>query len=196
MEEKNEKVLFDPGYAPLVIESIGQTGYTYYMFSAIRDVKIKKMNFLGVSLKLEKLLKINAAFYLGCLLWATYIKSHKNAQIEGNQLLGEECSEEEYTTEIDFLIDFIQDNFPRDYKYFKNKVYEPDKRYLPIFKTYRDFLVLNKGFVKTQKTDEIILPKNIKNVSQQDLEKIYNKVMQVINSQNMELAFDCYDIIL
>ena len=39
----DKKVLFDPGYAPLVLDSIGQVGYTYYIFSAIPNPKLKKI---------------------------------------------------------------------------------------------------------------------------------------------------------
>ena len=44
---KDEKIiLFDPGFAPLVIDSIGQVGYTYYMFSAVPDLKLKRLNYI------------------------------------------------------------------------------------------------------------------------------------------------------
>ncbi|MBQ7287557.1 MAG: hypothetical protein IJW73_07345, partial [Candidatus Gastranaerophilales bacterium] len=122
MEEKNT-VLFDPGYAPLVIESIGQVGYTYYTFSAIKDFKLKKLNFINVSKKLEKLIKNNVAFYLGCLLWGKYISQFEK-EIEGNKLLGEVCSEEEYTNEINFLIEFCETQFNKDYKYYSGKTFE------------------------------------------------------------------------
>ena len=138
MDNKNT-IQFDPGFAPIVMNSIGQVGYVYYMFNAVKNVKIKRQNFFTVSIKLEKLLKENIAFYLGCLLWGTYI-SQFDKEIEGNKLLGEECSEDEYTSEINFLIDFIENQYPRDYKYYKSKQYIPDEKYLPILKAYREFL--------------------------------------------------------
>ena len=143
METKNT-IPFDPGFAPLIINSIGQVGYVYYMFNAVKNPKIKRQNFPLVSLKLEKLLRENIAFYLGCLLWGCYISSLDNYEIEGNKLLGEDCKEEEYTSEIDFLIDFIENQYVRDYKYYKNKIYTPDEKYLPILKAYKEFLISNK----------------------------------------------------
>ena len=119
----DKKVLFDPGYAPLVIDSIGQIGYTYYVFSAVPNVKIKKINFLQTLKKIDALLKTNVSFYLGCLLWASYISQFDDCEIEGNKLLGEECSEEEYTSEINFLIDFVSNQLPRDSKYYSGKNY-------------------------------------------------------------------------
>ena len=113
-----KKVKFDPGYAPIVIDSFGQVGYTYYTFSAISDLKLKRLNFPHTLRKIERFLKTNIAFYLGCLMWASYIKQFDNAELEGNQLLGEECSEEEYTSEINFLIDFVSNQLPKDSKYY------------------------------------------------------------------------------
>ena len=83
MDNKNE-VLFDPGYAPIVIDSIGQIGYTYYIFSAIPNLKLKRLNFPNTFKKIERLLKINISFYLGCLLWANIISNYKDCEITGN----------------------------------------------------------------------------------------------------------------
>ena len=193
---KDEKIiLFDPGFAPLVIDSIGQVGYTYYMFSAVPDLKLKRLNFLHIYNKLQKLLKTNIAFYLGCLMWASYIKKFDNYKIEGNKLLGEDCKEEEYTSEIDFLIDFIVNQLPRDCKYYQNRKYIPDEKYLPILKTYRDFLVLNKGFVECDNTNQIALPKNIKNLSDIEKDNLNEKIQQALLNKNIDALLDSYTLI-
>ena len=57
--KNNKKVLFDPGYAPIVIDSLGAVGYTYYIFSVTKDMRTKKINFPSVFKKIESLLKIN-----------------------------------------------------------------------------------------------------------------------------------------
>ena len=192
--ELKDKVLFDPGYAPLVMDSIGQVGCVYYMFNAIKDVKIKRVNFLGISIKLERHLKTNIAFYLGCLMWASYIKQF-DCDIEGNQLLGEKCSEDEYTSEIKFLIDFIKIQYPRDYKYYKNKNYEPDKRYLPILEAYLEFLILNKGFVNCSMTKQIVLPNKIKKQDEKTLKVIHEAIQKALENKNIEMLLDCYDLL-
>ena len=195
MNDRN-KVLFDPGFAPIAINYIGQVGYTYYMFNAVNNIKIKKQNFPLVSIKLEKLLRANVSFYLGCLLWACYISQFDNYEIEGNKLLGEECTQEEYTREIDFLIDFVENQFNRDYKYFKNKLYTPDKKYLPILKAYKEFLILNNGFVNCSNTSQIVLPSYFKKIEKEQLNNIYEQIQKAINSKNLEILFDCFDLIL
>jgi len=193
MDNKNT-IQFDPGFAPIVMNSIGQVGYVYYMFNAVKNVKIKRQNFFTVSIKLEKLLKENIAFYLGCLLWGTYI-SQFDKEIEGNKLLGEECSEDEYTSEINFLIDFIENQYPRDYKYYKSKQYIPDEKYLPILKAYREFLVLNKGFVNCSKTSQIKLPKCLKTPNTNQLNDIFEEIQKAIKLQKLEDLFTNFELI-
>ena len=190
-----KNVKFDPGYAPIVIDSFGQVGYTYYTFSAISDLKLKRLNFPHTLRKIERFLKTNIAFYLGCLMWASYIKQFNNAELEGNQLLGEECSEEEYTSEINFLIDFVSNQLPKDSKYYSNKNYEIDGKYLPILETYKQFLILNKGFVECSKVSQIVLPENLKKLNEKDLNSINEKIQQAIEAKEIEQLFEYYNLI-
>lgn len=195
MENNEKNIKFDPGYAPLVIDSFGQVGYTYYTFSAISDIKLKRLNFPHTLRKLEKFLKINIAFYLGCLLWASYIKQFSEAEIIGNQLLGEKCEEAEYTSEINFLIDFIETQLPKDSKYYTNKNYIPDEKYLPILEAYKEFLILNKGFCNISKVNQIQIPKNLKTLNKEELNSINEKIQKAIEEKEIEQLFDCYDLI-
>ena len=195
MEKDIKIVKFDPGYAPIVMNALGQVGYTYYIFSAVQNAKLKRMNFPHTLRKIEGFLKTNVAFYLGCLLWASYIKQFKNATIEGNQLLGEVCEESEYTSEINFLIDFVSNQLPKDSKYYLGKNYESDEKYLPILETYKQFLILNKGFCNVSKVDEIVIPDNLKKLNQQELNLINQKIQKAIQEKEIEQLFDCYNLI-
>lgn len=195
MKNDNTKVLFDPGYAPLVIDSFGQVGYIYYTFSVAKDLKFKRMNFPHTLRKLEEHLKLNVSFYLGCLLWANYISQFDNCEIEGNKLLGEDAKEEEYTSEINFLIDLIENQLPRDCKYYQNKIYETNEKYLPILKTYKDFLILNNGFVNCSKTNQIIIPSNLKKQTKETLENIYNNIQESLNNKDISQLLNSYELI-
>jgi len=195
MDNNFKTVKFDPGYAPIVMNALGQVGYTYYIFNAVQNVKLKRINFPHTLRKIEGFLKTNIAFYLGCLLWASYIKQFENATIEGNQLLGEDCSEEEYTSEINFLIDFIGVQLPKDSKYYLNKNYISDEKYLPILETYKEFLILNKGFCNVSKVSEIVIPSNLKKMTQDELTLANEKIQKAIQEKNIEQLFDCYSLI-
>lgn len=195
MNNNLETIKFDPGYAPIVMNSFGQVGYTYYMFNAIQNIKLKKINFPHTLRKIEGFLKTNVAFYLGCLLWASYIKQFENATLEGNQLLGEECSEEEYTSEINFLIDLTETQLPKDSKYYTGKSYEANEKYLPILKTYKDFLILNKGFCNVSKISEIKMPENLKKLNKENLNLINDKIQKAINEKEIEQLLDCFNLI-
>jgi len=195
MDNNFKTVKFDPGYAPIVMNALGQVGYTYYIFNAVQNVKLKRINFPHTLRKIEGFLKTNIAFYLGCLLWASYIKQFENATIEGNQLLGEDCSEEEYTSEINFLIDFIGVQLPKDSKYYLNKNYISDEKYLPILETYKEFLILNKGFCNVLKVSEIVIPSNLKKMTQDELTLANEKIQKAIQEKNIEQLFDCYSLI-
>ena len=195
MDNNLKAVKFDPGYAPIVMNALGQVGYTYYIFNAVQNVKLKRINFPHTLRKIEGFLKTNIAFYLGCLLWASYIKQFENATIEGNQLLGEDCSEEEYTSEINFLIDFVGVQLPKDSKYYLNKNYISDEKYLPILETYKEFLILNKGFCNVSKVSEIVIPSNLKKMTQDELILVNQKIMCAIEDKEIEQLFNCYNLI-
>ena len=190
---EDKKVLFDPGYAPLVINSLGQVGYLYYTFSAVKDLKAKRLNFPMTFRRIEKHLNNTIYFYLGCLLWATYLKKFDDFEIVGNQLLGEDCEEYEYTRELDFLIDYTKNQIPKDFKYYLNKTYEIDERFIKILETYREFLVINKGFCNVSKTNQIELPKNLKKPS--ELEILNEKIKKAIQERNLEQLLELYDLI-
>lgn len=195
MVDNIKTIKFDPGYVSLVIDSIGQVGYTYYTFSAISDLKLKRLNFPHILRKLEKFLKTNIAFYLGCLLWACYIKQFDEAELEGNKLLGEVCDEKEYTSEINFLIDFISIQLPKDSKYYLSKNYSSDEKYLPILETYKQFLILNHGFCDVSKVSQIVIPQNLKKLNEDELNLINEKIQKAIKENEIEQLFDCYDLI-
>ena len=195
MENQEKTTLFDPGFAPIVMNSIGQVGYTYYMFSAVSNLKLKKINFPNVFRKIEKLLKENVAFYLGCLLWASVISKVENSKIEGNKLLGENAKEEEYTSEINFLIGFIEHDSTRDCKYYLNKPYKADEKYLNILKAYKEFLIVNNGFVNCENTNQIILPKSIKVLDEGSAVKAQEAIKKAINDKDLVELFDVYNLI-
>ena len=56
-----------------------------------------------------------------------------------------------------------------------------------ILKTYKDFLILNKGFVDCSKTNQILIPEN---VSYNDLELLNEKIQNAISNKKIELLLE------
>ncbi len=190
-------VLFDPGYSDCIL---GVSDNIEFMYSAFiqtpMQIKQKKFQFSILFPKLKKMLFQNVSFYLGCLLWAVYLKSIQDGFFEENPCYGVEFDKETAFDETNFLIDFIEDKFNRDAKYYINSIYEKDERFITILKTYNEFLMLNKGFQDVKTTSDIILPSNLKTVSSNELDLIKNKIDESINSKDLTKLFEVYNLIL
>ena len=192
-----EKILFDPGYSTCLFGISDSVEFMYSAFEAsYMPLKQKKFQFSVLIQKIKSSLKRNISFYLGCLLWASYIKCGENKEIENNPCLNEEYNEEVSLEEINYLVDFVRNKLNRDSKYYLNKPYEPDERYLIVLETYINFIKGNKGFVQTKTTDDIYLPKNIKPIKKADAEIIKTKIENAISKKDLTLLFDLYGYIL
>ena len=119
--------------------------------------------------KIQTLLKNYLGFYLGCILWAVYIKQFDNAAILNNLCYGGEYSENDTLGEVDFVKEYIE-QLKKDAKYYLGQDFSIDETSLKIIDTYREFLKLNEGFVKTQTTNDLKLP-NLKTPSDMELIK-------------------------
>lgn len=192
-----QKVLFDPGYSNCLLGVSENVEFIYAAFSsAIMPMKQKKFQFSILLPRLKKLTTQNVSFYLGCLLWASYIKDIKDGIIENNPCFGMEYNEKEATEETDFLIDFIENKLVNDVKRYLNKPYEIDYKLINILNTYNYFIKLNKGFIEAKETKDIVLPKNIKKLDEEKRATIKNKIDEAINSKDLMKLFDVYDLIL
>ena len=132
----------------------------------------------------KKLLEVfdnNVAFYIGCLMWASYIKTQPKQKILSNHCFGKECNPEENTAETDFMIQFTE-LFPKDMKYYLAKDYSFDGKVVALLKTYREFLVLNEGFVKSEFNTDIILPEN---VITENAESYKDNIESVLKTENL-----------
>lgn len=192
-----ESVLFDPGYSNCVLGFSDNIEFMYSIFEEqIMPLKQKKFQFSVILPKMKSMVAGSTAFYLGCLLWAVYIKSKKGAVIEDNPCLEEEYEEEKALEESNYLYEFITKKLVKDTKFFLNKEYKAPSNYITILETYNEFLKLNKGFTNTKTTDDIIIPGNIKNVGEKELEEIKSKIDEAVNSKDLTKLFDVYKYIL
>ena len=78
--------------------------------------------------------------------------------------------------EVDFVKKYLE-QLKKDAKYYANQEFVPDESYEKILDTYREFLKLNEGFIKTQTTTDIKIPASIK--TPKDLDAINTEIRKV-----------------
>ena len=183
---------FDPGFAPYILAFKGSIEYIYLDINKFKNLSQKKMKFRQYYKKIIELFNNNLGFFTGCLLWAGYIKTQDEQKILNNHCLGLEYNEEENTAEVDFMLKFF-DLFSKDMKYFLGENFEFSQNYKKIIEMYKEFLIINKGFVKSEKNTDIKLPSNMKT---ENASKFNSIVSKAIKAENLSLLIDSADMLL
>ena len=183
---------FDPGFIGHLSAFVPNIQLMYNTLAQYGNFNRKKLQFKMYYPKILALLKNYMSFYLGCLLWAVYIKSFSNADINGNLCYGGAYSEAETLEEVDFIKNYLE-QLKKDAKYYIGQNFEPDERYIKILNAYGEFLKLNEGFVKVQKTDDIKLPDGLKPVK--NLDEIKKKIDESIET-DLSVLLELFDKVL
>lgn len=192
---KDKCVKFDPGFAQhTTILSMSLT-YIYQGLNSFKNFGQKKMKFKLNYQNIIKMVENNVGFCLGSLLWAVYIKSLGNLPIEGNPCLGDTYNESESIEEIDFSISYFE-QLEKDSKYYLGQTYKTNPVYIKILNLYKEFLTLNKNFVNTKTTNDIILPKEIFVPSEKSLSLINSKIEEVIKTGKLLDLTEVLNLIL
>ncbi len=178
-----DSVLFDPGIGELVIDFNEYINKIYSQLMSLRSINQKRTKFRFYANSIEKAIKNNIAFYLGCLLWALYLsKEYENnpKYVSGNIFFSMSESEKQnydYKIQVNFLENYF-DSFERDYLYYSGKKYTIPEQWKKILQLYSQFLDLNEGFVNLEKTSDIKLPEMLKNININfNIENLINKVI-------------------
>lgn len=151
---------FDPGFAPYILAFQGTVEYLYLDINRFKNLSQKKMKFRQYYKKIQDVFYNNLGFYIGCLMWAEYIKTQPIQDILNNHCLGQEYNEAQNTAETDYMIKFTE-LFPKDMKYFLGENFHFDKNIENILIAYKEFLTINKGFVEVKNNTDIKLPECI-----------------------------------
>ena len=183
---------FDPGFAPYILAFQGTVEYLYMDINRFKNLSQKKLKFRQYYKKILDVFKNNLGFYIGCLLWAAYIKTQPEQEILNNHCLGQEYDAEQNTSEVDFMIRFLE-LFPKDMKYFLGEDFEFEPEYKEILDNYREFLVINKGFVASKNNTDIELPKTVKTENAKEFKKIIDSVLE---TGDLSKLLDSKNIIL
>ena len=179
---------FDPGFVQHMSAFVPNIEYIYAGLNRLKNFTLKKNQFKMYYPKIQSLLKIYLGFYLGCILWAAYISQLDEKPILNNLCFGGEYSEKETLSEVDFIMDYIE-QLKKDVKYYTGQDFTIDENSINILNAYREFLIANKGFVETKTTKDIKLPTNLKTPSEKDLEEILSGIEKVIDNGKLYELF-------
>ena len=174
-------VKFDPGFAHHTTILSINLDYIYSRINSFKNFGQKKSSFKFNYNQIQQMVNNNVGFCLGSILWAVYIKSLGDLNIEGNPCYGDTFDKNETCEEIDFSIEYF-DQLKKDVKYYLGQNYEINPLYIKILELYKEFLLQNKNFVSTKTTNDIILPEDIKIPSESDLTTIHSKIEEVIKT--------------
>ncbi|MBE7710755.1 MAG: hypothetical protein E7Z92_01305 [Cyanobacteria bacterium SIG31] len=168
---------FDPGFAPYILAFQGTIEYLYMDLNRFKNFSQKKLKFMQYNKKMIEIFDNNIGFYIGCLLWAAYIKTQPKQEILSNHCFGKTYNEEENTSETDFMIQFTE-LFPKDMKYFIGKNFSFEEEKIRLLKVYKEFLIINKGFVESKYNTDIILPESVKTENATEYKDIIDKTLK------------------
>ena len=191
----NDGVQFDPGFIQHISAFEPNIEYVYNTLSTCRNFNQKKMQFKMFYPKIQSLLKNYLGFYLGCILWAVYIKNLDEKPILNNLCFGGEYSENDSLEEVDFIKKYIE-QLKKDVKYYTGQNFSIDSQSLNILDAYRNFLKDNKGFVETKTTKDIKLPQDFKTPSDKDLKEILEGIEKVIENGKLYELFPLVEKVL
>ena len=186
---------FDPGFVQHMSAFVPNIEYVYAGLNRLKNFALKKNQFKMYYPKIQSLLKNYLGFYLGCILWAAYISQLDEKPILNNLCFGGEYSEKETLSEVDFIMDYIE-QLKKDVKYYTGQDFTIDENSINILNAYREFLIANKGFVETKTTKDIKLPTNLKTPSEKDLEEILSGIEKVIDNGKLYELFPLAEKVL
>lgn len=182
---------FDPGFAPYILAFRGTVEYLYMDINRFKNLSQRKMKFRQYYKKFLELFNNNLGFYVGCLMWAAYIKTQPEQDILNNNCLGGEYNEEENVADVDFMIKFLE-LLPKDMKYFLGMDYEINPNDVKILEMYKEFLTINKGFVNSKKNTDILIPAGMKT---DGAENFKDKIDEVLKTEDLSKLLEYKDLI-
>ena len=175
---------FDPGFGPYILAFAGSVEYMYMDINRFKNLSQKKMKFMQYHKKMVDIFNNNLGFYVGCLMWAAYIKTQPQQEILSNHCFGKEYNPDENVSDTQFMLQFTE-LFPRDMKYFLSKPFSFDEKTIELIKVYEEFLVLNKGFVETKYNTDIKLPSAVKVEKAETYKEEIEKVLKTEDLSNL-----------
>lgn len=193
-------VPFDPGYAPKAFSFIEHIKNIKEYYAQLTSNSQKKLWLPQAEPEVLKLIELNAAFHLGCILWGGFLANRfkdspkvisGNSVLELNEL---EKAELDCAADAKAALEYIQE-FDRDCKYFVRRPMKIRPIIKEIYENYIEFAELNNQFVNTKTTADVKTPKAIahfKDLSNGQLDVLCESIYMIINTD--ELLFGLLDL--
>jgi len=191
-------VLFDPGYSQYTLPFSQNIDAAYNMLFSIKSPHERKFKFKILYPQLLKLLENTVDFYLGCLLWATFISrnfTQEPKNILGNNYIGCNINEDEALYEVNYALSYIE-KIVKDCKYYMGKNCNIPDEWSKILIIYKEFLITNKFLTEANTTTDIKIPSSIKQTSNEDLSNILNTVENAIKNGDLRELFKVKHLII
>lgn len=198
MREFKESVPFDPGYSSLSFSFMGNMIIAMQEYNALRTPHQKKFWLMKSENSLIEFIEKSTAFYLGCILWGSYIHyrfKDEPKKITGNNTEGlseEELKDFDCASEVKAILEYIK-TFDRDCKYFLKHPAKIKPEIISILNNYVEFAQINNNFIGITKTSDIKIPKTYENfskLSNEKLDKLKEEIYSVIESKKIENLLD------
>lgn len=189
-----EEIKFDPGFIQHLQAFVPTVEEIYSNISKFKNLSQKRNMFKMYYLKLQNILDSYIGFYLGCMLWAVVIVREKGQPVIGNLCWGG-TFDEDTLYEVNFVMDFTK-QFERDAKYYLNENCKVENFESDILEKYKEFLTINKGFINCKMTDDIKIPKSLKEPSAKEIGEIVEKIKEVTQTGNFTDLYEIKDLIL
>ena len=189
------EALFDPGFAPLVYSFTDNITAINQVMRSVKNPNQRKFKFQMIQPQILTILENNIAFYLGCLMWARYVKDElPNQKIVGNSFLGIDAesinlTEEIFCSEVNLIIEYFE-KYKKDCKFYLGKEFSLNAKWLKIAKIYKEFLLLNKSFVNTELTTDLLLPENLSEVVIFDNSTNKELITKAIEQKKLSILLD------
>lgn len=172
---------FDPGFGPYILAFRGTVEYLYMDIKKFKNFSQRKVKFLQYHKKFIEIFNNNLGFYVGCLMWAAYIKTQPKQKILSNHCFGTEYNEEANISDTQFMLKFTE-LFSKDMKYYLNQSYSFDENIIKLLQVYEKFLVINKGFVSSEFNTDIELPQAVKT---ENAETFKTQIEEVLKTEDL-----------
>lgn len=192
MTTKLKGLEFDPGFGPYILAFRGSVEYLYMDINRFKNLSQKKLKFMQYYKKILEIFNNNLGFYVGCLMWAAYIKTQPKQKILSNHCFGAEYNEEANIADTQFMLQFTE-LFPRDMKYYLGQNYSFDENVIKLIKIYEEFLVLNKGFVNSEYNTDIELPSSVKT---ENTEEFKTRIEEILKTEDLSKLLEYLPTIL